>query len=75
MGLWDECVIFLRDARGRLGYVIDSGGLQFVVSIGSVLCSAYNQVFLVRLSDAIIDSLYDDDICSQGMGCGTVQSG
>ena len=47
MGVWDEYVIFLHDARGQLRYVIDSGGLWFVVSIGSVSCSAYNQVFSV----------------------------
>ena len=67
MGVWDECVIFLRDARGRLGYVIDSGGLWFVVSIGLVSCSAYDHVFLGPFSDAIIDLLYDD-VCSL-MGC------
>ena len=68
MGVWDEYVIFLHDARGRLGYVIDSGGLWFVVSIGSVSCLAYNQVFSVQFSDATVDLLYDN-VCSWGMGC------
>ena len=68
MGVWDEYVIFLCDARGQLGYMIDSGGLWFVVSIGSVSCLGYNQVFLVQFSDVFVSSLYDN-VCSRGMGC------
>ena len=68
MGVWDEYVIFLHDARGQLGYMIDSGGLWFMMLIGLVLCLAYNQVFSVQFSDAIVGSLYDN-VCSWGMGC------
>ena len=48
--------------------MIDSGGLWFVMLIGSVSCLAYSQAISVQFGDVIV-GLLCDNVCSRGMGC------